>query len=114
MGGYITFKDAFVNYFITVALGTAISSLISIIIFNFVDPEAASYLNEQVLLITKQSMERFGAPQEVINKAIEEASQKNNYAIGNQLKSYVFQLAFYAVIGLIVALIVKKTDKSQA
>jgi len=114
LGGFISFKDVFVNYFITIAIGTAISSLISIIIFSFVDPEAASYLNEQVLLITKQSMERFGAPVEVVEKAIEEASQKNNYAIGNQLQSYVFQLAFYAVIGLVVALIVKKTDKSQA
>ena len=113
-GGYISFKDAFINYFITVAIGTGISSLISIVIFNFVDPEAATYLNEQILLITKQSMERFGAPAEVVEKAIDEASQKNNYSIGNQLQSYVFQLAFYAVVGLIVALIIKKTDKSNA
>lgn len=113
-GGYISFKDAFVNYFITIAIGTGISSLLSIIIFNFVDPEAATYLNEQILMVSKQNMERFGAPQEIIEKAIEEASQKNNYSIGNQLQSYIFALALYSVIGLIVAAIIKKSDKGNA
>jgi hypothetical protein len=113
-GGFISFKDAFVNYFITIAIGTAISTVVGVLIFVFVDPEAAAYVNEQILVATKQSMERFGAPQELIDSTIEEASKKDNFSLANQLQSYVFQLAFYAVIGLIVALIVKKTDKSQA
>ena len=113
-GGFISFKEAFVHYFITIALGTAISTVIGIVIFNVVDPEAATHLNEQILLKTKQMMEGFGMPQEAMATALDEASKKDNFSIGSQLQSYVFSLALYAVIGLIVALIVKKTDTSEA
>jgi len=113
-GGFISFKEAFVNYFITITLGTAISTVIGIVIFNVIDPEAATHLNEQILLKSKQMMERFGMPQEAMAVALDEASKKDNFSIGPQLQSYVFSLALYAVIGLIIALIVKKTDTSKA
>ncbi len=113
-GGFIFFKEAFIHYFIAIAVGTAISTVIGIVIFNFVDPEAATQLNEQILLKSKQMMERFGMPQEAMTTALEEASKKDNFSIGSQLQSYVFSLALYAVIGLIVALIIKKTDTSKA
>ena len=56
-GGFISFKEAFIHYFITVALGAAISSVVGIVIFNFIDPEASTHLNEQILLKTKKMME---------------------------------------------------------
>ena len=59
-------------------------------------------------------MERFGAPQEVIQAAIEEASTKNNFSLAMQSQAFIFRLAFYALIGLIVALIVKKSDTKDA
>jgi len=111
--GFIDFKSAFTNFFVTTSVGAGISIVVSIIIFNFIDPEAASYLNEKILIITKETMERFGAPQEVISEAMVEASKKNNYSISSQLQGYVFALAFNSLIGLIVAAIMKKTDKSQ-
>jgi hypothetical protein len=112
--GLISFKEAFVNYFLTIAVGTAISAVVGIIIFNVVDPEAAAHLNEQILLKSKQMMEGFGMPQEAMATALDEASKKDNFSIGSQLQSYVFSLALYAIIGLIVALIVKKTNTSEA
>ena len=59
-------------------------------------------------------MEGFGMPEDPMAAALDEASKKNNYSVGSQLQSYVFSLALYAVIGLIVALIVKKTNTSEA
>ena len=59
-------------------------------------------------------MEGFGMPQEAMATALDEASKKDNFSIGSQLQSYVFSLALYATIGLIVALIVKKTNTSEA
>ena len=59
-------------------------------------------------------MERLGTPQEIITSTLEEASKKDNFSVGMQLQSYVFRLAGYAIVGLIVALIVKKTDTSEA
>ena len=108
LDGFISFKQAFASYFITIAVGTLIATVVGIAIFTYIDPEAATYLNEQILILSKQTMERFGAPQEVIQAAIEEASTKNNFSLGMQAQAFVFRLAIYAVIGLIIALIVKK------
>ena len=72
------------------------------------------YLNEQILLVTKQTMERFGMPQEAMEAALEEAATKDNFSLGMQSQAFVFRLAFYAVVGLIVALIVKKTNNKEA
>ena len=110
LGGFISFKDAFVSYFITLALGTLIGTIVGIVIFTFIDPEAAEYLNEQILVLTKQTMERFGAPQEAIVEAIEKAREKDNFSVGAQLQSWVIRLIFYIIFGLIIALIVKKKD----
>ena len=112
--GLLSFKEAFVNYFLTIVVGTAISSVVGIVIFNVIDPEAAAHLNEQILLESKQMMEGFGMPQEVMATALDEASKKDNFSIGSQLQSYVFSLALYTIIGLIVALIVKKINTSEA
>ena len=112
--GFLSFKGAFVNYFLTIAVGTAISAVVGIVIFNVVDPEAATHLNEQILLKSKQMMEGFGMPQEAMATALDEASKKDNFSIGSQVQSYVFSLALYSLIGLIVALIVKKTDTREA
>ena len=114
LGGYISFKHAFTSYFITIAVGSLIATVVGIAIFTFIDPEAATYLNEQILLLTKQTMERFGMPQEAMQAALDEAAKKDNFSLGMQSQGFVFKLAFYAVIGLIVALIVKKTDDKEA
>ena len=114
LGGFISFKQAFSSYFITIAVGTLISSIVGIVIFNYIDPEAAIYLNEQVLILTKETMERIGLPQEAIIAAIEEASKKDHFSLGAQTQAFVFRLVFYAVIGLIVGLIIKKTDPKDA
>ena len=114
LGGFISFKQAFSSYFITIAVGTLMSSIVIIVIFTYIDPEAAIYLNEQVLIFTKETMERIGLPQEAIIAAIEEASEKDNFSLGAQTQAFVFRLVFYAVIGLIIGLIVKKTDSKDA
>lgn len=114
LNGFISFKQAFTSYFITVAIGTLIATVVGIAIFTYIDPEAATYLNEQILLVTKQTMERFGMPQEAMEAALEEAATKDNFSLGMQSQAFVFRLAFYAVVGLIVALIVKKTNTKEA
>ncbi|WBL20971.1 DUF4199 domain-containing protein [Zunongwangia sp. HRR-M8] len=105
-----SFKDAFIAAFIPVAIGLLISTLVSIIIFNFVDPEAAQTVVELTAEMTKNMMEGFGLPEAEIAKAVAEIMNSNQFTILNQLKTYIFQLAFWAVIGLILALIFRKKD----
>lgn len=110
LNGFISFKQAFSSYFISVAIGMLISTAVSILLFNYIDPEAAEILKEKVIEVSTQMMEKFGAPQSEIDKAIEGMENENQFAFINQIKSIAFQLVIYAVIGLIVALSFKKTD----
>ena len=110
LGGYISFKQAFSSYFITMAVGTLIATVIGIVIFTFVDPEAADALNEKILVMTKETMERFGAPQETIIEALKEAEGKNNFSVNSQLMAWVWRLVIYSIFGLISSLIIKKAE----
>lgn len=113
-GGFISFKDAFSSYFITIAVAIIISTIVSIILFNVIDPEAAQILKEKIIESSTQMMEKFGAPQTAIDEAIAKMQQQNQFAIGNLLLSLAKQLVFYSVIGLIIALIMKKKNPNEA
>lgn len=110
LGGYMTFKEAFIPYFITMAVGLFISAITGILIFNVVDPEAAAYLQENIIEMSREMMEKFGAPESEIDKAIADMEGTNSYSIGSQLQSYLFQLVFYSIFGLLVALIFRRKD----
>ncbi len=114
LGGFISFKNAFASYFITIAVGTLISTIIGILIFNIIDPEAAEFINEKIIEMTGETMEKFGAPEASIDEAMEKMQDQDNFSIAAQLKSFVFRLAFMSIFGLIVALAVKKTDPNAA
>lgn len=115
LGGFISFKEAFSSFFITIAIGLIISTVISIVIFNFIDPDAAVTLKDKIMDAQVQMMQNFGAPEEVIAKSVEELeAQENMFAIGQILKSLAFQLIGYSIVGLIVALVVKKNNPEQA
>lgn len=112
--GFMSFKEAFTAYFITIVVGTLISTIVGIILFNFVDPETAEFINEQMVQMQSEMMASFGAPQEQIDKVVAELEKENQFAITSYLKSYFTQLAIYAVIGLIIALIFREKDPQAA
>ena len=107
---YFSFKQAFSAYFIPVAIGTLISTVVSLLIFNVIDPEAAQQLQEISVEMTRNMMEKFGVPESDIENAVAEMSKENPYSLKNYLMGYIFWLAFYAVVGLIVALIFREKN----
>ena len=112
--GYITFKEAFSSYFIPIAIGLMISTIISIIIFNFVDPEAAIALKEKIIDTAVQIMRNFDTPEEIVAQSLEQMeAEENMFSIGNQLWSLAKQLIGFSVVGLIVALILKRNPETQ-
>ncbi|MBC3847140.1 DUF4199 domain-containing protein [Winogradskyella echinorum] len=114
LGGFMSFKQAFSSYFITVAIGIIISTLVTIILFSFIDPDAAAMLQEIGMEKARALMERFGAPESEIEKAMAQAAEQDAMGISTQLLNIAKGLIFYAVIGLIVALIMKKKDPNEA
>jgi hypothetical protein len=107
---FFSFKEAFTAYFITVALGLLIATLVSILIFNFIDPEASKAVIELTAETTRKMMENFNVPNADIESAIAEIKESNQFSLLNQLKTYVFQLSFFSAIGLIVALVFREKN----
>ncbi len=108
--GFISFKETFTAYFTTVVIGVLISAVVSIVLFNYIDPDAAEAIKQQVIEKATDMMQSFGAPQADIDKAIVEMQDQNQFELGNQIKSLAFQIIFYCIIGLLIALAIKKTD----
>lgn len=111
LGGFINFKGAFSSYFITVAIGIVISALVSYIVFNVIDPEAATLLQEKILDSQVEMMRGFNAPEDAIAQVVEQMEKEDNmFALSKLLQSIAFQLIGFSVVGLIVALVVKKDN----
>jgi hypothetical protein len=114
-GGLISFKDAFTAFFLTVAIGITTSALLGMIIFNYVDSEAAAVLQDKIIETQTTMMENFGAPQESIDIAREQMeAEENFFSISNTFKSIAYQLLGFSLIGLIVAAVTKKKDPNLA
>ncbi|AXT50506.1 DUF4199 domain-containing protein [Aquimarina sp. BL5] len=108
--GFISFKSAFTSYFITVVIGTLISSVVAILIFNVVDPEAALDIKEKGIQVSVDFMESMGAPQEEIEKQIAKAEEQDTLSLGSQVKGWFGWMIFYIIIGLLACLAVKKKE----
>jgi predicted DNA repair protein MutK len=107
-GGFLSFKEAFSSYFIPVAIGMLISVAINILIFSVIDTKAADYVQDKSIESAVAMMEKWGAPSSEIDKVLEEADNNNSLSAVNQLKQSAKSLLFFAVVGLIVAAIMKK------
>ncbi len=111
--GFFSFKDAFTTYFIAVLIAITISTVFNIFLFNIVDTEAKDKLNEIIIKYTVEMLQKFNSPASTINKTIAELKANDQYSIGNLLKGAVTNLAFNAVLGLILAAIFKSRTPQE-
>jgi len=112
--GFISFKQAFTSWFTTIVIAIVISVFVNILLFNFIDPEAAEVIKQATIEATVAMMENFGAPQSEIDKAIVGIESQNQFETLNLIKSLAWQFLLYAIIGLIVAAVMKKKDPDAA
>ncbi|QYJ68211.1 DUF4199 domain-containing protein [Flavobacterium litorale] len=108
LGGFISFKEAFTVFFISMAISAAISNLFMYGLFNFVDPDAKAELSELVIKKTVTMMQDMGAPSDSIKETAKQLKETDNFSPLSLLKSYVGGLVFHIIIGLIVAAAMKK------
>jgi Protein of unknown function (DUF4199) len=107
-GGFLSFKESFTCFFITVVLGAFISTLYSILLFNYIDAEAKIIITENVTKKTVEMMQKFGGKAADINKMAEEMEKADSFGLWGQLKGFAFSIILYSIIGLITALIVRR------
>lgn len=111
--GIFPFKDAFTTYFISAVVGVLISVVFNIILFNFIDPSAKETVKELSIKYAVEMMEKFGTPSSAINEAVKKLQENDQFSIIELLKGSVFTTVFYALIGLLLALIFKSKPSQE-
>lgn len=104
LGGYITFKRAFmVTLVVTLIIGV-ISALFNYIYLNFIDPDYIS----RFLGNMQDFLESYDVPEDQIEQTLEETAAGLDPSLLGSLKSTFYVSIFGALIGVIVAAVMKK------
>lgn len=115
--GFITFKEAFVAFFITIVVTTFITTIFSFVLFNIIDDgSVAELIKEETIKTTAATLEKFNTPVEQYNQTIEgleNTDAKANFSLSRMFLSFALGLVFYSIIGAIFALIFKKENPNQ-
>lgn len=105
--GQFTFKDAFTTFFIFAVVGTVVSVLFNIILFNYVDPSAKETIKELSMKMMISMMEKFDAPASAVNDALKGLKNSDQFSIGNLFKGALTSILVSSIFGLILAAIFK-------
>jgi len=113
-GGIISFKDAFIAVFIIYAVSSLGSSCMQYLIPNVIDTEYPEQLLELIKDTTEESMEKFGAPGEQIEKTMEGFTlEQFKPSLLQTLKTYGMYMLFGIVLSLIIAAFIKRNSESK-
>ena len=113
INGFLTFKDAFTAYFITVLIALLISTSFSILLFNVIDPEAKETINEYLIKYMAEMLQKFGTPASAVNEALTKMRENSPFSTLEQLKGFAFSLALYSILGLILAAFFKSKTTQE-
>ena len=108
LGGFVSFKIAYIYSILTFVLAGLIGTAFSILLFQVIDPDLPQLISEAIIEQTVEMMEGFGANQEIIDEAIEDADPAASFTVMGQIKSFGMVLIFYAVMSLITGAIIKR------
>mgnify|MGYP001187928949 CR=1 FL=1 len=111
--GFMNFKEGFTVFFITNTLALFLSTIFTILIFVLLDPELQVTVKELSIIKQTEMMEYFNTPIDIIEKNIEEQSNSDNFSLVNQIKGYFSSLVIVSIVGLLLALILKKKDEDN-
>jgi hypothetical protein len=109
-GGYLEFGKALQTSFAVFVITGIATSLFSYILFNFIDLEFKQAMQQASIEMTEKMMKKFGAPQDQIDKAMDEAMKKDSFSFGNVMLGFAFSCFLYFLFSLIIAAIVKKKN----
>jgi hypothetical protein len=107
-GGFLEFSEALKVTFMILVIGSFISTVFDFILFNYIDVPFRQALTQEAAEKAERMLERLGMPQDQIDKAMDEALNKNSYSIGNQFLGFAFRCIGLFVVALIVSAIIKK------
>ena len=100
-GGYLSFKKAYIYSFLAFVVAGILGLVFNIFLFHVIDPDLPEMISDAIVEQTVEMMEGFGANQEVIDQAIEDADTAASFTLMGQIKSFGMVLIFYALMSLI-------------
>jgi Protein of unknown function (DUF4199) len=107
-GGYLEFRQALKISFGVMVLSSLLYSLASYVLLNYIDTAFRESMLQATIEMTQKWMQRFNAPQDAIDKAIQELSTTNPWSLGRTIINYAWFCIVWFIIALIVSAIVKK------
>lgn len=113
LNGFYSFKDAFTTFFIATFIALLISTLFSVLLFNVIDPGAKETIGEYLVKYMAETLQKFGTPASAINEALAKIKQTSPFSTLEQLKGFVFSLALYSILGLILAAFFKSKTTQE-
>lgn len=110
IGGFLSFKHAFIHGFLVFAVSALISTVFSMLLYTIIDPELGQKLTDVSVQNAEEMMRGFGMPEDQLDEALEKARTDavDRYTVGGLALSYVWALIGCAVFALISGAIVKK------
>lgn len=112
IGGYMKYGQAFIHGFGVLALSALVSTIFAFLLYNVIDTDLPKNLTDASIENTRAMMEGFGAPEESIDQALEQAKESSakQFTPGGQALGYLYILIFSAIMALISALVVRKNE----
>jgi hypothetical protein len=101
--GNISFLEAFTAVFIIYMITAFAAVMMSYLICNVIDPQYPDNLTELLKNTTRDTMEKFGAQDDQIEKTMEQFKVEN---IRPTMRSSVMQIGISAIIGAVLSIIV--------
>ena len=112
IGGYLPYSKAFIHGILVLAVSGLVSTVFNIVLYTIIDPELPQKLTDAIIENTESMMQRFGAPEESIEQAIEKMRGElpANFAPAGLAFGFVKSLIWYAIIAAITSLFVRKSE----
>jgi len=112
IGGFIPYGKAFQHGLIVLALSGLIASIFNLLLYYVIDPELPQKLVDASLENTRAMMEGFGAPEESMDEAMEQAreSTAKQFTVGGMALGYIWIVVFSAIMSLISSIFVRKNQ----
>jgi len=112
-GGFISFKEVFINMFVTGAIGTLLCTSFELVLFNFIDPGLIDIQKEIALEAAEKVTEMLGGLSEeyevAFEQEIEKIEESNPASMAATIKNYFARLiAPVALLSAIIGLVIKR------
>lgn len=108
-GGFLSFAEALQTTFTVFVIGTILGIIFNYVLLNFIDVGFREALAQETAESVAKMMQRFGAKQEDIDKAMTDAQNGNNYSAGKMALGFAFSSIVSFIVCLIISAIVKKS-----